>query len=1202
MSRKKLWFVVILVLGIGVLSTGVFAQATQVDPFSTDLIVGGGNPASAMDIGDVQVWNDAESLYIRYVITDPSWCIVETHLQTATSLQDIPQRKGNPIPGQFEENDIHECVAQVLYTYNLAEKGWSLDDLLYIASHAAVMDNLGNIDTAWGAGFDFLGKNWATYFTYVVEGEIPVMWPDGGTITIAFEDLPLNEQFDYDYNDWVVDIDTLLTFWGTSSNRELQSAEFTFRPEARGAGYDHIFNMFFPGGTFGCDGVSTLRIFDGEGNLVSESIEDFIASANSNFEIIPWTRDALPEDYVFSTNTIEGMPYVNPQRTVYLGIAFNELCSFDFSGFDLTNPENVHGEGLFFDPWLKVVDTNDEVHQSDSRMLAVPVDWLWPEELTPIWLAYPDVVPGDPPNFTELWYLNFNDLVYNAEVGGAISGQVTEQGTGLPVAEIWVDSCYETVPEEEWGTWPQCQGAFTDETGYYSIPYLRPGFHRVVIWGDDVYISQFYHGVSSYDEAQLVEVFSDQNTGNIDFSLVRGGAISGIVTAIGGGLIEDNIDVSACLEDDSFCGWTSVQSDGTYEITGLRAGDYRVHAYQYPEEGYWIGEVYDNTQDWDAYTPVPVTAGEETSGINFMLEYGGAITGVIENEDGDRLADISVEACPFDDEDGQCYYSGTDADGSYTIFGVPEGEYRVHTGWQSHWLEEYYDDTPYWEEADQVFVEVGKDTSGIDFMLTLGGSFSGVIEDEAGDPLADVSVEACPYYEEEGQCYYWGTDEDGSYTIFGVPVGEYRVHTGWQSHWLEEYYDNKPYWEEADQVVVEAGKDTSGIDFTLTLGGSISGVIENEDGDRLADVNVEACPYYEEEGQCYYLGTDEDGNYTIFGVPVGTYRVYAGWNVNWLAEFFDDQYDWNLANPVVVNEGTDTPGINFTLALGGSISGTVYEANSDPLSTIAGVHVDACSSDDNFCNGTETNQYGEYTITGLLPDKTYTVFIWGQPSWANEIYKETIWWDQATPVPVGATGIDFTLDPGGSISGIVTDVNGKPLANIGVDIMNGGYGACTDENGYYSIMGLPYGTYDIVAGRDFCEPHPYIEQVITGVETTETTPNVGGIDFALELGGSISGVVTDESGNLIPESIDISVCLYDDDSICWWTTVSSNGSYIIGDLPADSYRVHAYQWPPGSWLDEFFEETRDWSEATSVTVTEGVDTPNIHFTLEEAIP
>jgi hypothetical protein len=151
-------------------------------------------------------------------------------------------------------------------------------------------------------------------------------------------------------------------------------------------------------------------------------------------------------------------------------------------------------------------------------------------------------------------------------------------------------------------------------------------------------------------------------------------------------------------------------------------------------------------------------------------------------------------------------------------------------------------------------------------------------------------------------------------------------------------------------------------------------------------------------------------------------------------------------------------------------------------------------------------------------------------------------------------------------------------------------------------MGLPYGTYDIVAGRDFCEPHPYIEQVITGVETTETTPNVGGIDFALELGGSISGVVTDESGNLIPESIDISVCLYDDDSICWWTTVSPNGSYIIGDLPADSYRVHAYQWPPGSWLDEFFEETRDWSEATSVTVTEGVDTPNIHFTLEEAIP
>ena len=53
-------------------------------------------------------------------------------------------------------------------------------------------------------------------------------------------------------------------------------------------------------------------------------------------------------------------------------------------------------------------------------------------------------------------------------------------------------------------------------------------------------------------------------------------------------------------------------------------------------------------------------------------------------------------------------------------------------------------------------------------------------------------VEACPFDDEEGQCYYWGTDENGSYTIFGVPVGEYRVHNRWQRHGWEEYYDDTP--------------------------------------------------------------------------------------------------------------------------------------------------------------------------------------------------------------------------------------------------------------------------------------------------------------------------------------------------------------------------------------------------------------------------
>ena len=73
-------------------------------------------------------------------------------------------------------------------------------------------------------------------------------------------------------------------------------------------------------------------------------------------------------------------------------------------------------------------------------------------------------------------------------------------------------------------------------------------------------------------------------------------------------------------------------------------------------------------------------------------------------------------------------------------------------------------------------------------------------------------------------------------------------------------------------------------------------------------------------------------------------------------------------------------------------------------------------------------------------------------------------------VPVGS----FT-------SGTVFDGLSTPLAGIHVDIEQGGFGTCTDGNGFWSIEGLTPGTYDMVAGRPFCDPHPYAEQVIAGV-------------------------------------------------------------------------------------------------------------------------
>jgi len=130
-----------------------------------------------IDAGVVKVWNDSGNLYVKY-ITAQDWCLDETHLQVASSLDDIPQANGNPIPGQFEYQNTKSCVPN--FTYTIPLKGDSCD--LYIAAHAVVKKvksgyysddksyGSSSTETAWGDGLDFPGEDWATYFTYSVEG------------------------------------------------------------------------------------------------------------------------------------------------------------------------------------------------------------------------------------------------------------------------------------------------------------------------------------------------------------------------------------------------------------------------------------------------------------------------------------------------------------------------------------------------------------------------------------------------------------------------------------------------------------------------------------------------------------------------------------------------------------------------------------------------------------------------------------------------------------------------------------------------------------------------------------------------------------------------------------------------------------------------------------------------------------------------
>ena len=130
---------------------------------------------------------------------------------------------------------------------------------------------------------------------------------------------------------------------------------------------------------------------------------------------------------------------------------------------------------------------------------------------------------------------------------------------------------------------------------------------------------------------------------------------------------------------------------------------------------------------------------------------------------GHPLADISVNA---ENATGNAVGTATDASGKYTIKGLPLGKYTISSPSSARWA---INDGDYIRQTQDVTISAASpDASGIDFALVKGGSISGTVNDTAGHPLADISVNA---ENDTGDAAGTATDASGKIRLKAYPSG-----------------------------------------------------------------------------------------------------------------------------------------------------------------------------------------------------------------------------------------------------------------------------------------------------------------------------------------------------------------------------------------------------------------------------------------------
>jgi hypothetical protein len=315
--------------------------------------------------------------------------------------------------------------------------------------------------------------------------------------------------------------------------------------------------------------------------------------------------------------------------------------------------------------------------------------------------------------------------------------------SGVPVSGASVSA---SGPEGSGFTMTNVNGQYTINEG------LKTGSYTITVFREGYLVT----------EIQDVIVTAPSETSGVNVYLNKSGGISGTVTDNISSMGIPNIGVYAMPSSGS----------GTYYGAGMTdiAGNYQINM-NLGTETYNVTVLLPKGYVSKTVSPVSVTAGSTTTGVNLALQRSGIISGRITAPNGQPLANQTVIATA---SGGGVYYFGSDetnATGYYRIAsGLGTGAYTVMAG--------TYPDMNI--TTTPVSVIAGAETPNVDLQLEVtppepSGILMGKVTDFSdGTPIEDAYVLA------EGDITFsFGsayTDKDGNYVISeGLDTDTYTV-------------------------------------------------------------------------------------------------------------------------------------------------------------------------------------------------------------------------------------------------------------------------------------------------------------------------------------------------------------------------------------------------------------------------------------------